>query len=216
MPWPTRHASCESTKQPHATTASAPTSDAASAMPNSLISPRLVWNLRLDQLRELRERILPPKIAGLGRNDGRNAFLHDLQFRADQYLLDADRGLHLALEIRIVELVRVTNAAVGDELQVGATEGMAVAGREIGERHLMSTADPRIHMMALAGEPVRRQPFRHRVRVGECAVELLRATAKHAVKLDGVAFHGQFSFSMGASGWSNGQARNRHGPPAGC
>ena len=39
----------------------------------------LGWNVCLDELRQQRERFLPPQVAGFGRDDLRYPFLHDVQ-----------------------------------------------------------------------------------------------------------------------------------------
>ncbi len=55
-------------------------------------SPR---NLRLHELGQQGQRLLPAEIAGLGRDDGGDALLHDLDLGADRDLAQDDRGLHL-------------------------------------------------------------------------------------------------------------------------
>src|SRR5688572_18464823 len=56
-------------------------------------SPRLLllWNLGLDELRKQPERVLPAEIAGLGGNEARYAFLHDVQLGPDLDLLQGHR-----------------------------------------------------------------------------------------------------------------------------
>src|SRR5882762_9733713 len=58
---------------------------------------------------------------------------------------------------------------------------MLRAGAEVRERHLVSAADFRVHLMDLAGEAVRRQPFGHRVRVEKRAIDALRRGMQHSV-----------------------------------
>src|SRR5262245_28122806 len=64
-------------------------------------APPLVPDLRLDELREERERLLPTEIAGLHRNHARNALLHDVQLGSARDLLQGHRRLHLAPELRV-------------------------------------------------------------------------------------------------------------------
>jgi hypothetical protein len=53
----------------------------------------------------------------------------------------------------------------------------------------VAAADFRIHLVDLAGESIRRKPFRHRVGIKECAVDGLRCGAEHAVKANCVGCH---------------------------
>ena len=85
----------------------------------------LVRDLGLDEQRQESERFLPAEIAGLGRNDVGHPFLHDAQLGPDGHLLQAHRHLKLPRQVRIVEMVRVANAFVRNQLEVLATEGVA-------------------------------------------------------------------------------------------
>jgi hypothetical protein len=67
-----------------------------------------------------------------------------------------------------------------------AAEGKALAGGEIGERHLVGPADLRIHAMDLAGEAVGRQPSRHGVRVDERAIDPFRRRGQDAMQANNV------------------------------
>src|SRR5438874_9406774 len=89
-----------------------------------------------------------------------------------------------------VELVRVTNALIRHELSVCAAEGVTLAGCEIGERHPVVAADLRFHLVNLAGKSIRWQPLRHRVRIKERAVNLLRLCPEHSMNADGIRCHG--------------------------
>src|SRR5437870_5908727 len=89
-----------------------------------------IRNFRLDQLRQLREGLLPAEIARLRRNDLGNAFLHDVQLGPARDLLQRDGDLHLARQVRVVELVGVADALVRRELEIPSAEGMAFAGGE--------------------------------------------------------------------------------------
>src|SRR5215510_16483848 len=68
---------------------------------------QLLWNLRLDELREQGEGFLPAQIARLGWDDTGHPLLHDAHLRADGYLLQGNRRLHFSRQIWVVELVRV-------------------------------------------------------------------------------------------------------------
>src|SRR5581483_4917259 len=103
--------------------------------------PWLTGNLDLDELRQKGERFLPAETAGLGWDDIRDPFLGDVQFRPAGYLLQADRHLHLAGQVRIVKLVRVPDTLVRHQFEVLSAEGVAVAGAEVCERHPVGAAD---------------------------------------------------------------------------
>jgi len=121
-------------------------------------------------------------------------FLHDVELRPDGYLLQGDRHLHFPWQVRIVKLVRVANAFGRHQLQILATEGVAVTGGEIGERHLVGAADPGIHVVNLAGKSVGGEPFGHGVGIEERPIDSLRRRAEHAVKSDGIGWHDFVSF----------------------
>jgi hypothetical protein len=65
-------------------------------------------------------------------------------------------------------------------------EGVALAGGEIGERHLVSATDFRIQVMNLAGESVGWKPLCHCVRVQERPINFLRGSPEHPVETDPV------------------------------
>src|SRR5262249_36036271 len=113
----------------------------------------LVRNLRLDEHLEQIERLAPSEIASLSRNRVGHAFLDDVDLGADHHLLDVDGDGHRADESR-VEAVGVDDALAGHELQVLAAEGMARAGREVRERHVVAAAHARVHLVDLRGEAV--------------------------------------------------------------
>src|SRR6266487_4970303 len=76
---------------------------------------------------------------------------------------------------------------------------MTLAGGEIGERHLVSSADFSVHLMNLARESVRWKPLGHRVCVQERPINSLRRRAEHSVKSNGVGVvccHIRFVFSF--------------------
>jgi hypothetical protein len=97
---------------------------------------------------------------------------------------------HHARQVGIVEAVGMPDALERHQLQVLATEGMRVAGGEVGEGHPVAAADARIEVLHLAGEAVRRQPLGHRVGIEEGAVDALGRRAQDAVQGDGSAGHG--------------------------
>src|SRR5262245_15192293 len=73
---------------------------------------------------------------------------------------------------------------------------MAVACREVGERHPECAANLRLHMVDLAGEAVGRQPFGHRICVEEGAKHLLRFGGEDAMQTNGVALGHDVIFSI--------------------
>src|SRR5690349_21602794 len=90
----------------------------------------LLADLRLDQLREQRERVLPAEITGFRRDGGGYAFLHDVHFRPQRYGLQRHGDRHHARQVGIVELVGMADALVGHQLEILPAERMAVAGGE--------------------------------------------------------------------------------------
>src|ERR1051325_2266756 len=102
---------------------------------------RLAGDFGFHQLGEERERFLPAEIARLRWNDLGHAFLHDADFGADGHFRERDRHRHDAGQVRVVEAIRVADALARHELEVLATEGMALAGGEVPERHLVRAAD---------------------------------------------------------------------------
>jgi hypothetical protein len=63
---------------------------------------------------------------------------------------------------------------------------MAVAGREIRERHLVGATDFGVKMVNLAGEPVWRKPLDHCIRIDKSPIDPLGRRTQHTVKTDGV------------------------------
>src|SRR4029079_10799280 len=82
------------------------------------------WNFGFDQLPEQLQRFLPAEIARFDRDRAGYAFLHDADLRSDGNLLQRDRVVHLAGQVRVVEPVRVANLFVRHQLEVGAAERM--------------------------------------------------------------------------------------------
>ena len=74
---------------------------------------------------------------------------------------------------------------------------MAAAAAQIRERHPVTAADFGVHVVNLAGEAVRRQPFGQRIGIEEGAVDALWRRAKHAVQSDCACGHDDFSFNQG-------------------
>src|SRR5881394_3749454 len=146
-------------------------------------------NLRLDELGQQGERFLPAEIARFGWDGRRDPFLDDTHLRADGHLLERDRGLHLAGQARVVELVGMANAFIRHELEIRAAEGVTGAGGEVREGHLVGAADLRIDMVNLAGEAVRRKPFGHGIGIEERPIHPLRDGPEHSVKPNGAGGH---------------------------
>src|SRR5207249_378855 len=119
----------------------------------------LIWNLGLDEFRQKGERFLPTETASLGWNDIREPLLRDIQLSSAGHLLQDDRRLHLAGQVRIVELIRVANALVWQSFEIVSTEGVAAAGAEVRERHLVDAADFGVQMVNLARKSLGRKPF---------------------------------------------------------
>src|SRR5690606_7600786 len=86
----------------------------------------------------------------------------------------------------------VSNPLVWHQLQILTTEGVALAGGEVRERHPVGTAYPGIQLVHLAGEPIGRQPLDHRVRIQECPIDPFGRSPEDTVKTDG-ARHGLLS-----------------------
>src|SRR5438046_1425906 len=99
------------------------------------VSRELLRIYRLDQIRKLRERLLPPEITHLEADCSRNAFLHDVQLGSTRNAPKGHCRLHLSGQIRVVELIRVTNALIRYQLAILATERMTAAGCEVGDGH---------------------------------------------------------------------------------
>src|SRR5262249_16941719 len=75
-------------------------------------SPTRLRDISLDKIRKECQGLLPAEIAGFGRDDPGDAFLHDIQFPADGDLCEDYRRLHFPRQIRVVELIRVANLLV--------------------------------------------------------------------------------------------------------
>ena len=96
-----------------------------------------------------------------------------------------------ARHVRVVELVRVAKALIGNEFLVFAAERMDVAGGEVRERHLVAAANLRILAMHLAGKAIRRQPLGHRVRIEERPVDAFWLGGEYTVQFDCIVGHGR-------------------------
>src|SRR5258706_16273333 len=53
-----------------------------------------IWNFRLDQFRQKGKRLLPAKVASLGRNSIGDSFLSDVDLGPARHLLEVDGYLH--------------------------------------------------------------------------------------------------------------------------
>src|SRR5262249_40302833 len=82
------------------------------------------------------------------------------------------------------------------QLAIGSPEGMALARAEIRERHLVRATDFGVHVVHLAGESVRRQPFGQRVRIQKRPIDPLGRRTEHTMKPDRTCGHGYFSLLM--------------------
>jgi hypothetical protein len=151
-------------------------------------------NLGLDELGKQRERLLPAQVASLGRDGFGYAFLDDVQVDSAGDFRQGNRGRHLARKVGIIELVRVTQAFVRHQFEVFASERVAVAGREVRERHLVRAANLGVDVVDTAGEAVRREPFGHCIGIEERAIHPLGRRPKHSVKLDTAIRHDVLAF----------------------
>ena len=170
----------------------------------------LVGNFRLDKFRQQRQRFLPAEIASLGWYGRGHPFLRDVQFGSAEYLFQRNRRLHFSGQVRIVEFVRVADAFVGRQFEIGSAERVALAGGEISERHLVGAADFRVQVMNLARESIRRKPLGHCVRIEERPINSLRRRPEHTVESDGVYFVSRHIFlGLDFHDYDEGSARSR-------
>jgi hypothetical protein len=89
---------------------------------------RTVTDFGLDEPCQVSRRLLVIEITGLGWNDVRQDFLHDIQLSADRYLLQRHRHPNVAGWVGIVEFVRVAQAFARNEFRRGpVNEGLMVA-----------------------------------------------------------------------------------------
>src|SRR5206468_5462248 len=119
------------------------------------------------------------------RDDVGDAGLRDVDFGADRNLFQRHGHLNFTGQVRIVEFVGVAETFAGDEFEIFAAEGVAVARREIPERHFERAPDVRLEVMHRTGEAVRRKPFRQRIRLEEGAIDFLWAGRQNAVQAYG-------------------------------
>src|SRR5258708_5172824 len=161
--------------------------DCLSRQPRSLLS-----DLRLDEFGQVSQRLLPAEVTGFDWNDIRQAFLHDADFRTERDFLQRHRYSDLTGQVRILELVGVTQALVGDEFDILATERVALAVGEIPKGHPEGAAYFRVHVMHGAGVAIRRKPLGHRVRLEEGAIDLLGLRGQDSMESHGVG-HDQSS-----------------------
>jgi len=150
----------------------------------------------LNELGKQCERLLPAEIAGLDGNGLRYSFLHDVQFGSTEHLRKRHSDLHRAGQVRVVELVGVTDPFVRDQLKVLSSEGVAESCREGRERHLESAADLGVQVVDLAGEAVWREPLDHCIRVEEGSIDSFWGCAEHVVKSDRACRHDECSFQL--------------------
>ena len=94
--------------------------------------------------------------------------------------------LHFARQVRVVELARVADALVRRQFEIGSAKGVALAGGEIGKRHLLSAADFGLQAMNLARKSVRWKPLGHCVGIEERSINSLWCPPEYSVESDGV------------------------------
>src|SRR6266446_3241818 len=93
---------------------------------------------------------------------------------------------------------------------------MALARREIRERHSVSATDFGVHLVNLAGESVRWKPLGHRVGIEERAINSLQCGAEHAVKSNRIGCHNVVSLVHGSSAISRTGRTSMHPMRAPC
>jgi len=86
----------------------------------------LIGNFGFGEFRQQRQRFLPAEIASLRRNCCGYPFLCNLQLSSIEQLLQGNRRLHFAGQVRIVEFVGVTEALAGRQFEIGSAEGWLV------------------------------------------------------------------------------------------
>src|SRR4029453_7107143 len=88
------------------------------------------------------------------------------------------------------------------QVKICSAEGVAVAGGEVREGHLVGTADLRIDMVNLARKAVRRQPLDHCLGIDECPIDFLRCRTEHPGERYGAGVHDDFSLrgALGSAG----------------
>src|SRR3989442_14990952 len=104
-------------------------------------------------------------MARFERNSLSQPFLHSGQLRSTRDFLKSRRCVHFSSQVRVVEAVPIANCFEWDELTILPAEGVAVACREVRERHLVGATNFGIHMVNLAGETIWRKPLCHCVSV---------------------------------------------------
>src|SRR5512139_3333619 len=136
----------------------------------------LLTDFGLDEFCEQHEGFLPPEIAGFDRYDLGDPFLHDAQLGSTRHLLQRNRRLHDAREVRVVELVRIADPFVRDEFEILAAKRVALFRGEIREGHPERAANRGIQVLNRAREAVRRKPLGYRIRIQESAIDTLRGS----------------------------------------
>ena len=159
-------------------------------------SSPLIGNICLNELGQKNERFLPAEVARLGGNNGRHTFLHDVQLGPARNVLQIYDYLDFPRHVRIVELVRVADAFVGNQFEIASAEGVDLAGREVRERHLEGAPDLGVHVMYLSRESVRRKPLAHGIGIEERAIHFFGGRTKDAVKTNGMGGHDICNFTI--------------------
>ena len=153
----------------------------------------VVRNLRLHQLRQQYQRLLPPHVAGLRWNRCGDSLLRNIQLRSTKNFLHDHRRLHFPRKIRIVELVRIPNPLVRDQFEELAPKRMTLPRREIRKRHLVRPAHLRVHLVNLTAEPIWRKPLRHGIRINKRAINPLRLRPEHSMQFYSICCHNNSS-----------------------
>src|SRR5258708_32974667 len=125
----------------------------------------LIRNFSLDQFRQKRQRLLPAQIASFEWDGGRYPFLGDVQLGSAEHLLQDERRLHFAGQVRVIEFIRVADMLVGRQFEIGSAERVALAGGEISERHSVSATHLGVEVVNLARKSVGGKQLGHGVRI---------------------------------------------------
>ena len=123
----------------------------AHGQPATFLASWLIRNLRLDQFNQEGKRLLPAKIARLGRNGIGNPLLRDVYLGPTEHLRKGDGHMHHAWQIRIVEHVGVANSFVWHQFEILPAEGVDLARCEVRERHHVGATDASVHVVNVPG-----------------------------------------------------------------
>ena len=114
---------------------------------------------------------------------------------------------------RIVELVRISKAFVGHQLEIFASERVALSGGEVPERQQVGAANPGVQVVDLGGKSVGRQSLDRCNGFQKRPADFSRRRRNHAVQPDGAGWHNCGSFRYGQlsdkSGYPNPTRKNQ-------